>query len=164
MIKIARPAKVEEKAIISYIVNGIGATMDSKLFLLSALTINDLKQKLKTYESVARKESTKIQPNEHNQDVCFNCGSNEHKRSFCPQLKEGPRCFKCNLFGHKSSECPGVRATAKKSINIAQKTEDDDKSEDDEDDDDDNEMWNLTKDEIGKIDRNFKNFVYGYRP
>lgn len=60
MIKIAHPAKIEEMAIISYIVNGVGATIDSKLFLSSASTISDLKKKLKAYECVAKKESTKI--------------------------------------------------------------------------------------------------------
>lgn len=42
-----------------------------------------------------------------------------------------------------------------------QKTEDDTDSEENEDE---KALWNMTKDEIGKINRDMKNFIYGYRP
>lgn len=48
MLKIAEPAKLKENALVSYIVENIGVSLESKLFLSSASTISELKTKLKT--------------------------------------------------------------------------------------------------------------------
>lgn len=36
---------------------------------------------------------------------CFNCGSDQHESSSCPDKDKGPKCFSCGTFGHKSSSC-----------------------------------------------------------
>ncbi|XP_074112301.1 uncharacterized protein LOC141536005 [Cotesia typhae] len=37
---------------------------------------------------------------------CYNCGSDKHVSSACPDSKKGKKCFKCNGFGHIATECP----------------------------------------------------------
>lgn len=84
-MKIAAPAKLKEKTLISYIVNAVGSTTDTKLFLSSASTINELKAKLKVYENYFQKETAKNKTEE-----CIGCGSSQHKIQECPKNKNGP--------------------------------------------------------------------------
>lgn len=123
MIDIATPAKIETAAVITYIVDGIPDVLNNKLFLYSSTTLNELKEKIRVYEEVIKKDvvknektTNKEKEKEKSNDrkssksergkKCFNCGSNQHESRECPDKDKGPKCFKCNQFGHKSNSCP----------------------------------------------------------
>lgn len=123
MIEMAAPAKIETAAVITYIVNGINDTMTNKMFLYSAISLNDLKEKIRVYEEAMKndtmksdKTATKDKEKDKQSDRksiknsksrrCYGFGSDQHKSRECPDKDKGPKCFSCNSFGHKSQSCP----------------------------------------------------------
>lgn len=122
MIDIAAPGKIETAAVVTYIVDGIHDTTTNKLFLYSANTISELKEKIRVYEEATKKDSSNKTTTKEKDDEkkkhsdrkssksdrsnrCFNCGSGEHLSHSCPDKDKGPKCFKCDSFGHKSASC-----------------------------------------------------------
>lgn len=133
--------KMDDKSMIQYIVNGIPDSSQGKAILYDAATLKNLKEKLKTYETMRnqREMTNKQKPAEKKQSGhgslesgsssgkrCFNCGSKAHQRNECPDKAKGTRCFRCNEFGHKSAECKEKsQENAKPVRNIAVQDEDD---------------------------------------
>lgn len=122
VIDMAAPAKFETAAIIRYIVNGIQDSAANKMFLYSAKTISELKEKVRVYEEATKKDvKDKSTTKEKDKEIekqndrksaksgknrrCFNCGSDQHESSLCPDKDKGPKCFACGSFGHKSINC-----------------------------------------------------------
>lgn len=142
--KLAAPAKLDQKTIISYIVEAVGETTDSKLFLSEASSMGELKEKLRLYE------------NYMNRDLFGSRG-------------DGPRCFGCKNHGHVRANCPDEKASTKKTINTIhattptnaiQETENNKSGAESEEDSSEECLWESSL----KEHRNaFKNFLYGYR-
>lgn len=123
MIEIAQPANIDTRGLITYIVDGIDDHFNNKLFLYHAQTISELKEKMKTYNELSKrktysrkatrsddgrnpeKNETKNGKEERPGEVCYNCGSKQHRQWDCPDRENGPRCFNCGSFGHKSPDC-----------------------------------------------------------
>lgn len=122
--------KMDETSMIKYIVNGIQDDPDSKAILYDSRTLDDLKAKLKTYETI-RNQRKAVQPKSSNFNRkadkaessnssqsassssvkrCFNCGSKSHHSKECPDKSKGSRCFNCNNFGHLSKDCKEKKA------------------------------------------------------
>lgn len=115
--------KMDAMSTIHYIVNGIPDNPSEKIILYDAQTLEELKIKLKTYETVRNQRKTtssNVKPpfrkfqNSMSQEAssssqpnirCFNCGSRSHQRNDCPDKSKGTRCFNCNQFGHRAKEC-----------------------------------------------------------
>lgn len=166
MMYIAAPAKLREKTIIDYVVDAVAESTECKLFLSTATSIAELKEKLKVFENCGRSATFKnrLDGRESEAVVCFNCGSNQHKMNHCPDRDKGPLCFKCKSFGHRRDECPGEKTVHPKFMNIISAAGDDSKrykehSEPEETDLED-KLWKLTVKEHGKP---LKNFIYGHR-
>lgn len=112
MINIASPAKIDEPSLINYIVDGIPESKNNKMFLYTARSISDLKEKLRVYETVQPKKDSSKKADKKNggrskekRNVCYNCGDAEHESKNCPDKDKGPKCFGCNNFGHLSKDC-----------------------------------------------------------
>lgn len=131
--ELAGRGNIEEAAVIQYIVDGIYDDSSNKIFLYSAKSLNDLKDKLRVYTEVkdkrtgqqlkpkqnaenTQRRTSEIRTNEIKDKIrCYNCGVIGHKSVVCPSKKSGTKCFKCNKFGHRSFECKNA---TKKSYDI----------------------------------------------
>lgn len=137
MIDIAATGNIDTAAVITYIVDGIQDSMANKMFLYSATTLNELKEKVRVYEEVSKKDSankstTREKDDDRKKsgdrkstktdkkDKCFNCGSDQHQARACPDRERGPKCFSCDDFGHKSAVCPKKekKKDEKASVNV----------------------------------------------
>lgn len=129
MVEIASNAKIEEDAVVVYIVNGIPDNKKNKAPLYECSTVKRLKKKLKTYTLVngniydpvgIRTENKQGNDREANtsghkqqnkpqqksgQGNCYNCGDPNHRSPDCPDKSKGPKCYNCNEFGHVSKQC-----------------------------------------------------------
>nr|XP_046480972.1 uncharacterized protein LOC124218496 [Neodiprion pinetum] len=130
MLEIAAQVNLEVSVVIKYIIEGIPDEAVNKSILYGAQTIKELKNRFSQYESM-KHEATKTKPKtterndksgkpddrnkRKNGDAktntvavkrCFNCGSDKHMSSACPDAQRGKKCFKCNGFGHIAAECP----------------------------------------------------------
>lgn len=119
---------MEAKSIIQYVINGIQDDPIGKTILYEATTMDELKTKLKVYETIrSQRKIEKPQKIKFNQKIfsadnvdsssstnsrCFNCGSKSHQRNECPDKAKGARCFKCNNFGHRAKECQEKKSTS----------------------------------------------------
>lgn len=122
MKELGRRGKMADYVAIKYIVDGIVDREQNKIMLYGVTSYNDLKEKLKIYETF--KEKTRYesegqrQRNTANSNMqargqvearkCYNCGENKHISAECPHRNKGAKCFSCNTFGHLASQC-GVR-------------------------------------------------------
>lgn len=118
---------MEAKSIIQYVINGISDDPIAKTVLYEATTMDELKIKLKVYETIRNQrkvEKTSAKPfnqKKHSSDNadstsssvtrCFNCGSKSHQKIDCPEKAKGKRCFHCNNFGHIAKECKEKTST-----------------------------------------------------
>lgn len=122
MINIGFQARVEDAAIIEYVIAGIHDSEVNKVVLYGAEDMRDFKNKLKVYEHFKKntgsqlshgsdsqnqqvKSSNSGKDNKRNKGHCFNCGSTSHEFYDCPDKSKGPKCFRCHKFGHKGREC-----------------------------------------------------------
>lgn len=121
-------AKMDVKSMIQYIVNGIQDDPSNKAILYDAESLEELKNKLKTYEIIKSQRKLTYGKNKNTKNTmesnvssssvrCFNCGSKSHQRVDCPDKSKGARCFNCNNFGHKAKECKEKKATSAGSTN-----------------------------------------------
>lgn len=124
MKEIALHGKVEDAALMEYVIDGIRDLETNKTILYGATDIKDFRKKLDVYSEFRKKVQTKPTPStshhgnrkptnpEMPKKRCFNCGEMDHQSSAC---SKGIKCFKCNEFGHKSPDCPNK---TKKTLNI----------------------------------------------
>lgn len=151
MLSIAALGDVDVSATITYTIDGLPGSADSKNFMYEATTLGNFKAKLAVYEILqgrnfeteTKKSTTTIR--------CFNCGSKSHDKTACPYKEKGARCFKCDAFGHVSSSCPKTEALTNKRINIIQPF-----GEEEEEDDVEKDMYEWTKNEMGRRGINFE--------
>ena len=132
--ELASRGKIENDALIQYVIDGIPDDTNNKIMLYGTKSLNEFKEMLKIYENIKLQTSNRTyKSNDKNynkehfikQDIkpcpkvpnpqddlynskvrCFNCGTKGHKSNVCKHKKFGVKCFKCNNFGHKSFECP----------------------------------------------------------
>lgn len=127
MKEMALHGKVEDAALMEYVIDGIRDLETNKIILYGASDLKDFRKKLDTYSEFRRKMSGKPTQPSHssgshpnrkitNIKRCFNCGDTDHQ---APNCSKGIKCFKCNEFGHKSTECKKPRTT----LNIQTKKE-----------------------------------------
>lgn len=120
MKELGKRGKMPDYVAIKYIIDGIIDAEINKMVLYGVTSYGDLKERLRTYETI--KEKTKS----HNQDQrrsrpqihtqvhfnqprrkCYNCGDTAHLSAECPNKRHGTKCFRCNSFGHLARECNG---------------------------------------------------------
>lgn len=139
---------MDDKSMIQYIVNGIQDSALAKAILYDSTSLDVLKLKLKTYETIKAQRDTSMKPKSfdrkssyqsvldststnNNGKRCYNCGSRSHQSHTCPDKSKGTRCFNCNHFGHRAKECtdkkPNTTTTSSKDkpLNIIRNTKSD---------------------------------------
>lgn len=128
MKELALHGKVEDAALIEYVIDGIRDLETNKVILYGATDIKDFRKKLEIYSDFKKKLPNRSiqsgQTSGHHSTRkmthvkrCYNCGDLDHQSPACPK---GIKCFKCNEFGHKSTECTNK---PKKTLNILNKNE-----------------------------------------
>lgn len=100
--------KMDEASMVRYIVDGLPVDQAGKSILYDAKKLDDLKTKLKVYETVHKTKSSSLSSGR-----CKNCGSKSHQTDSCPDQQKGKRCFKCNNFGHVAKDCSGDTSNTK---------------------------------------------------
>ncbi|XP_041969322.1 uncharacterized protein LOC121726157 [Aricia agestis] len=131
MKELALHGKVEDAALIEYVIDGIRDLDTNKGILYGASDIKEFRKKLEIYSEFRKKISNKpanftsdVQPSRNTSfgkknrvHRCYNCGDVDHVSSNC---SKGVKCFKCNDFGHKATEC----SKPAKTLNIQSKNDD----------------------------------------
>lgn len=112
MLEIASESNVETRAVITYTIEGLPGTSQSKSHMFEADNLKEFKRKLEAFETehqisnenpkANKKETSK---KDEKRKHCYNCGE-LHETSECPDKIKGTKCFKCNEFGHISRSCP----------------------------------------------------------
>lgn len=129
MKELALHGKVEDAALIEYVIDGIRDSETNKAILYGATDMKEFRKKLEIYSEFRKKMSNKTvqstyvgQSSIHNSTQrkprvhrCYNCGDSDHVSSNC---SKGVKCFRCNEFGHKSTACPSKPTTT---LNIQNK-------------------------------------------
>lgn len=110
MTALANNGNVEEEALISYIIEGIGDKGTETYILYAAKTITELKEAFKLYEKIKNKKNeykpfTQPSGSGLGNDIkrCHICGDKRHSTDSCPNKSKGFKCFRCNEYGHKST-------------------------------------------------------------
>lgn len=119
-------AKLEEAAMIKFIVDGLTDDLTSKAGLYEAKNYAGLKDKLiikdmtAAYTTNEEKRVTKTTPQNGGRNnstkptpsgdrvvskKCFNCSITEHQAFECPDKTKGKKCYNCDAFGHISKDC-----------------------------------------------------------
>ena len=99
---------IEEEAVVEYIIRGLGGPEHKKAILYEAITITELKRKLRIYEKINRGPEKEISAKKEKVSTsarCYNCGGVGHMSADCRHKGKGTRCFKCNDFGHIAAKC-----------------------------------------------------------
>ena len=122
MMEIGAQVRIEQSAIIQYIVEGIDGDEVSKM-MFGATDIRELESKLDMYEKIKNKpkigsrveslpkEATNKSSDSNKTDKCFNCGSIGHKSKECPTRDKGPKCCPNS---EKSRTCNVIRTNSVK--------------------------------------------------
>ncbi|XP_050563096.1 uncharacterized protein LOC126912844 [Spodoptera frugiperda] len=119
MKELGKRGKMPDYVAIKYIVDGIVDIEINKIMLYGVTSYNDLKDKLKIYETITKKMQSAAQvqrrsavssSNKHRSSGktwirCYGCGEVGRASSDCPHKSKGLKCFKCNQFGHVGSAC-----------------------------------------------------------
>ncbi|CAK1600989.1 unnamed protein product [Parnassius mnemosyne] len=111
--ELALHGKVEDAALIEYVIDGIRNLETNKVILYGATDIKDFRRKLEIYSAFITKVPNKSAQSGQSYGPhstrkmthvkrCYNCGELDHQSPTCPKAIE---CFKCNEFGHKSTKC-----------------------------------------------------------
>ncbi|XP_071650029.1 uncharacterized protein [Temnothorax longispinosus] len=115
----ANQGRVEDEALIRYIIDGIPDDEANKQILYNSRTRStsckdkkDAKEKKEAKQSATKKAH------------CFACGSPDHAVKNCSHKDKGPKCFRCYQFGHVSSNCEQPAKTSKKDEKINRVTVD----------------------------------------
>ncbi|XP_024877102.1 uncharacterized protein LOC112457984, partial [Temnothorax curvispinosus] len=147
MRTIANQGRVEDEALIQYIIDGIPDLEANKQILYNSRTIDEIKKNLELYDRMreksgrkkpAGKADAKGESSKDGKDAkekkdakqttkkahCFACGSPDHAVKDCPHKDKGPKCFRCDQFGHVSSNCEQPDKTSKKDEKINRVTVD----------------------------------------
>lgn len=125
MLSLASHSNIDHAAIITYTIEGLPGTTESKAFMYEAETISQFKKKLHAFEIMNAKfnkpktdyRQTKNEMQQDEQRKCYNCGG-LHNTFDCPNKANGPKCFTCNQYGHKSTGCFNTKPEEKGKINI----------------------------------------------
>lgn len=142
MKEIALHGRVDDAALMEYVIDGINDPESNKAILYGATDLKDFRKKLDIYSDFRKKLDVysdirkKMSTLSYHQAVpqvnadagtspsrkphfkrCYNCGDLDHQSPGCTK---GIKCFKCNEFGHKGNEC---KSDAKKSLIIQKKNE-----------------------------------------
>uniref|UniRef100_A0A0A1WYW1 Gag-Pol polyprotein n=1 Tax=Zeugodacus cucurbitae TaxID=28588 RepID=A0A0A1WYW1_ZEUCU len=107
--------KLENNALIQYVIDGITDLNINKTVLYGASDLRQFKEKLKVYETIRENSKpnkevksfeNKVAKYENKIIVCYNCGTKGHKSAECKDKAKGTKCFQCKKFGHISKDCP----------------------------------------------------------
>lgn len=123
MIELAKPIDVDEESIVEYFVDALNDDKTNKVILYEAKTIEELKNKLRTYEKVRGQAHTSMLSDKRNLSLdknltrkCYNCNETTHLAKKCSnQVK----CYKCGVLGHRSYECKGAASIKKDQVTNA---------------------------------------------
>lgn len=120
MKELGKRGKMPDYVAIKYIIDGIPDAENNKIMLYGVTTYNELKERLKIYETIKTKmmknkeitasataTTSKLKIIRNRRMIrCYSCGEIGHASSDCPSKDKGLKCFKCNEFGHVGSACP----------------------------------------------------------
>ncbi|XP_028167745.1 uncharacterized protein LOC114358071 isoform X2 [Ostrinia furnacalis] len=139
MKELGKRGKMPDYVAIKYIVDGIVDVETNKIMLYGVTTYNDLKEKLKIYETISRKMQSAVQQrravstSKQQSDRrgswkirCYSCGETGHASTDCPHKSKGMKCFKCNQFGHVGSACTSTATANRKTSEEFGKSRQDD--------------------------------------
>lgn len=146
MKEMASRGKIEPEALIQHVIDGISDDSSNKLVLYGTKTLEDFKERIKTYEAIRkknvektksdreketsskkkeaiRKQATFKKTEEKVQDPatrCYNCGARGHLSKDCKKKELGKKCFRCQKFGHTAAQCDLAEEskTEKKQVNV----------------------------------------------
>lgn len=126
MQEIASYADVDETDIVQYVINGISDTVNNKMILYNADTLDELKIVLRKYEKskiiyntleidtpktyVAASRNYNPKQQNQQQVKCFNCSEYGHISIRCPRpRREKGTCYKCGKQGHRAADCQHLK-------------------------------------------------------
>lgn len=130
MKELASRGRIEDEALIQYIIDGIPDSTTNKIVLYEAKTLVELKEKMNTYSKIRSKQSNYGMKNRQTFTakpevkketevkregglVCYNCNERGHGIRSCPKPKrERGSCYKCGAMGHTKQNCPQRGTTA----------------------------------------------------
>ncbi|GFW90093.1 retrovirus-related Pol polyprotein from transposon opus [Trichonephila clavipes] len=108
-------SKIDEASIIQYVINGIDGPRSYKIILYGATSFSELKQKLRTYETIIKNmgihnsKSPNVRHSYESRGCDFKQQSFQRKPTrfnVSDAAKNPQRCFNCNDIGHLSKSCP----------------------------------------------------------
>lgn len=130
MREIGSRVGIEAAVIIEYIIDGIKDEESNKFVLYGARNFDELKDRIKLYETIKTKTTTMSRTTEkkdfqqkerprgftprvtepkedmRSETRCYSCGEMGHRSNYC---RKGIKCFKCNRYGHKAIDCRGSK-------------------------------------------------------
>lgn len=119
MKELEKRGKMPDYVAIKYIVDGIVDIETNKIMLYGITSYNDLKEKLKIYETITKKMQSVVQvqrrsavssSSKHRSSGktwirCYGCGEVRHASADCPHKSKGLKCFKCNHTTSRNAFC-----------------------------------------------------------
>lgn len=130
MLSLASHTNIDKAAIITYTIEGLPGSIESKAFMYEAQTVGQFKKKLQAFELINSKEfhQKKTETNQEERKKCYNCGE-LHNTPECPNKERGPKCFVCNEWGHRSSNHLTKKPEEEPKINFMRQSIDDSEKE-----------------------------------
>lgn len=148
MIAIAAQADVDHPAVISYIVDGLPGSPESKAFMYDAENIKVLKKKLQSYELLQSKLAVP-DTREKRPDNTKGIETKQQGRAL--------KCSACGQLGHIQLSCPNAGTTTK-TINILRRAENDNQPTPSDEEEDDE--FRLSPEETEKM---YRKMYYRYK-
>lgn len=107
--------RIDDPSLIRYIADGIQTSIQNKITLYESVTMQDLKHKLKIFETLQFNQDTRTKDDKSKQKTgqkpadnrnrktqngakrCVNCGERDHQSDECPDKEKGRKCFNCDI-------------------------------------------------------------------
>lgn len=99
MKEIASRGNITDDSLIEYVIDGVDKSNSDKAILYGAETIKEFKIKLRHFEKMREKISTKV-VKDKDKDGKKSAYKNDRNK-----LKDKNKCYNCGELNHKSADC-----------------------------------------------------------